>query len=82
VLSIRTPLGDERCMPVDSRDDLLGELELAALVGLKEGATLEQLQDTLDRLRQVLHRAKRRQLEPDDWALLTAVIQAEMDEMR
>jgi hypothetical protein len=68
-------------MPVDSRDDQLGELELAALAGLKEGATLEQLQDTLDRLRQVLDRAKRRQLEPDDWALLTAVIQAEMDEM-
>ena len=68
-------------MPVDSRDDQLGELELAALAGLKEGATREQLQDTLDRLRQVLHRAKQRQLEPDDWALLTAVIQAEMDEM-
>jgi hypothetical protein len=68
-------------MPVDSRDDQLGELELAALAGLKEGATREQLQDTLDRLRQVLHRAKQRQLEPDDWALLTALIQAEMDEM-
>lgn len=68
-------------MPEDSRDDQLGELELAALAGLKEGATREQLQDTLDRLRQVLHRAKQRQLEPDDWALLTAVIQAEMDEM-
>lgn len=66
---------------MDSRDDQLGELELAALAGLKEGATREQLQDTLDRLRQVLHRAKQRQLEPDDWALLTALIQAEMDEM-
>jgi hypothetical protein len=69
-------------MRLDSRDDQLGELELAALAGLKEGATLEQLQDTLDRLRQVLHRAKQRQLEPNDWALLTALIQAEMDEMR
>lgn len=66
---------------MDSRDDQLGELELAALAGLKEGATREQLQDTLDRLREVLDRAKQRQLEPDDWALLTALIQAEMDEM-
>jgi len=68
-------------MPVDSRDDRVGELELAALAGLKEGATREQLQDTLDRLRQVLHRVGDRQLESDDWALLTALIRAEMDEM-
>ena len=65
-------------MPVDSRDDQLGELELAALAGLKEDATPEQLQDTLDRLRQVLHRAKQRQLEPDDWAIVSALLQAEM----
>jgi hypothetical protein len=68
-------------MPVDSRDDRVGELELAALAGLKEGATREQLQDTLDRLRQVLHRVDDRQLESADWALLTALIRAEMDEM-
>lgn len=68
-------------MAVDSRDDQLGELELTALAGLKEGATREQLQDTLDRLRQVRDRAKRQQLGPDDWALLTALLQAEMDEM-
>jgi hypothetical protein len=68
-------------MSVDLHGDQLGELELAALAGLKEGATLEQLQDTLDRLRQVLDRAQQRQLEADDWALVTAVIQAEMDEM-
>lgn len=68
-------------MPVESRDDRVVErLELAALAGLKEGATREQLQDTLDRLRQVLHRAKQRQLEPDDWALLAALIRTEMDE--
>ena len=65
-------------MPVDSRDDQLGELELAALAGLKEDATPEQLQDTLDRLRQVLHRAKQQQLEPDDWAIVSALLQAEM----
>lgn len=69
-------------MPVESGDDrVVRKLELAALAGLKEGATREQLQDTLDRLRQVLHRAKQRQLEPDDWALLSALIRAEMDEM-
>ena len=65
-------------MPVDSRDDQLGGLELAALAGLKEDATPEQLQDTLDRLRQVLHRAKQRRLEPDDWAIVSALLQAEM----
>lgn len=69
-------------MSVESGDDrVVKELELAALAGLKEGATREQLQDTLDRLRQLLHRAKQRQLEPDDWALLSALIRAEMDEM-
>lgn len=68
-------------MPMDSLDDRVGELELAALAGLKEGATREQLQDTVDRLRQILHRVDDRQLEPADWALLTALIRAEMDEM-
>ena len=69
-------------MPVESHDDRVEKRpELAALAGLKEGATREQLQDTLDRLRQVLHRAKQRQLEADDWALLSALIRAEMDEM-
>lgn len=68
-------------MPVDKRDDRVGELELAALAGLKEGATREQLQDTVDRLRQILHRVDDHQLEPADCALLTALIRAEMDEM-
>lgn len=68
-------------MPVESHHDGVAKLELAALAGLKEGATREQLQDTLDRLRQFLHQVDARQLEPDDWALLTALIRAEMDEM-
>jgi hypothetical protein len=76
-LSIGTRIGDERSMP-DSRNDRLGELELAALAGLKEDATLEQLQDWLDRLRQVLQRAKQRHLEPEDWTVLSAVLQEEM----
>jgi hypothetical protein len=74
----------ERFMPADRRDDRFGKLERelvyedAALAGLKEDATLEQLQDWLDRLQQVLQRAKRRQLEPDDWTLLSAVLQEEV----
>ena len=74
-------------MPVDWRDDRVGELERelvgedAALAGLQEGATLEQLEVTLDRLRQLRDRAKQRQLEPEDWALLSALLQAEMAEM-
>jgi hypothetical protein len=68
-------------MSVESRDKRVVKLEPAALAGLKEGATREQLQDTLTRLRQVLDRVDDRQLESDDWALLTAVIRAEMDEM-
>lgn len=67
-------------MSVDSRDDEVGELELAALAGLKEDATWEQRQVRLDGLRQVLQRAKQRELEPEDWALLTTLIQTEMDE--
>jgi hypothetical protein len=74
----------ERFMPVDGRDDRFGKLERelvdedAALAGLKEEATLEQLEATLNRLRQVLQRAKQRQLEPDDWAILSAVLQEEV----
>lgn len=71
-------------MPADGRDDRVGELEPqlvgvdAALAGLKEDATPEQLQETLDRLRQVLHRAKQRQLEPNDWLLLKVLLREEM----
>lgn len=68
-------------MSVESRDKRVVKLEPAALAGLKEGATREQLQDTLTRLRQVLDRVDDRQLESDDWALLTALIRAEMADM-
>jgi len=83
-LSIRGQIGDERFMPADSDDDRSGELEQqgvgedAAVAGLKEGATLEQLEVALNRLRQVRDRAIQRQLEPEDWALLSAVIEEEM----
>jgi hypothetical protein len=48
--------------------------ELAA----KEGETLERLEDTLERLRQLYRRVEQQQLEPDDWALLAALVQEEM----
>jgi hypothetical protein len=73
-------------MSVDRRDDRVGELEQELvreddpLAGLKDEATPEQFEATLNRLRQVRDRAKRRQLEADDWAIVTAVIQAEMKE--
>jgi hypothetical protein len=48
--------------------------ELAA----KEGETLEQIEDTLERLRQLYRRVEQQQLEPDDWALLAALVREEM----
>jgi hypothetical protein len=40
--------------------------------------TLEQLEVKIQRLRALLGRAERRQLEADDWALLIDVIKEEM----
>ena len=51
--------------------------ENAELVA-KEGETLEQLEDTLERLRQLYRRVEQQQLEPDDWALLAALVREEM----
>jgi leucyl aminopeptidase (aminopeptidase T) len=68
----------ERFMPADRRDDRFGKLERelvyedAALAGLKEDATWEQLQDWLDRLQQVLQRAKQRQLSSPTTGLSSA----------
>jgi hypothetical protein len=74
-------------MPVDGRDDRVGEPELelvgedATLAGLKEDATPEQFQVALDRLRQVLDRAKRGQIEPGDYPLIAALLEKEMGEL-
>jgi molybdopterin converting factor small subunit len=51
--------------------------ENAELVA-KEGETLEQLEDTLERLRQLYRRVEQQQLEPDDWTLLAALVREEM----
>lgn len=45
---------------------------------LAEDATLEQIEATLEKLRQVLQRVDRRELEPEDWAVLSAVIRESM----
>jgi hypothetical protein len=47
-------------------------------LALQDDATLEQLEATLDRLRQLQHGVERRQLGPDDWALLSALIRETM----
>ena len=66
-------------MPADWRDDRIAELEreLAredAELAMKDGATPERLEVTLDRLRQLRHRIDQRQLEHDDWVLLGALV--------
>lgn len=47
-------------------------------LAVKEDETPEQLEDTLERLRQLHRRAEQQQLEPDDWALLAALVREEM----
>lgn len=58
-------------MPVDERDDRIGEVE-RELGG--DEAELAELQATLEGLRQLRGRIARRQLEPDDWALFLALL--------
>ncbi len=62
-------------MPVDGRDGRIGELEreFARELG-RDDAELARLEVMLDRLRQLRHRIDQRQLEPDDWALLGALL--------
>ena len=77
-LSISTQIGDEHAVPADGRDDdRIAELA-SENAELANGATLEQLAATLDKLRQLRHRVDQRQLEPDDWALLCALLREEM----
>ena len=68
-------------MPADGRDDQVAELasELAREADeLANGETLEQLEVTIDELRQLRQRVEQRQIEPDDWALLRTLVQEEM----
>jgi hypothetical protein len=60
---------------MDGCDDRIGEVkrELAGELG-RDAAELAQIRLILDRLRQLRRRIGQRQLEPDDWALLRALI--------
>jgi hypothetical protein len=64
-------------VPVDGRGDRVGELEreFAGELG-RDDAERARLEVTLEleRLRQLRRRIDQRQLEPDDWALLGALI--------
>ena len=66
-------------MPRNWRQHRIAELERQfareeAGLALTDDATPEQLKAALDRLRQLGHRVEQRQLEPDDWALIRALI--------
>ena len=43
-----------------------------------DDATLEEIEATLDRLRKLQHRVEQQELEPDDWAVLRAMIEEEL----
>jgi hypothetical protein len=44
-------------------------------IALQDEESLEQIRATLDRLRQLYERVERRQLEPEDWALVRTIAQ-------
>ena len=54
-----------------------GVLESTA-VAAKEGETPEQLEDTLEKLRELYRRVEQQELEADDWDLLAALVREEM----
>ena len=59
--------------------ELEREVALAGTdLALAEDATLEQIEATVEKLRQVLQRVDRRELKPEDWAVLSAVIREAM----
>ena len=67
-------------MPVDERDVRVGEVarELGNELGRDE-AELAELRATLERLYELRRRIDQGRLEPDDRALLRALVQAEYD---
>jgi hypothetical protein len=82
-LSIQAQIGDERAMLAKRRNHRSAELEReVALAGtdlaLAEDATLEQIEATVEKLRQILQRVDRQELEPEDWAVLRAVLREAM----
>jgi hypothetical protein len=70
-------------MPTKGHSHRSAELEReVALAGtdlaLAEDATLEQIEATVEKLRQILQRVDRQELEPEDWAVLRAVLREAM----
>ena len=70
-------------MPANWRGDRSAELEgkcarEEADLAMSDDATLEEIEATLDRLRKLQNRVERQELEPDDWALLRAMIEEEL----
>ena len=63
---------------MDERDDWIGEVELGGELG-RDYAELARIQATLERLRELRRRIGQRQLEPDDWALLLALLGETME---
>lgn len=66
-------------MPRNWRERRTAELERqfarsATGLALTEDATPEQIEATVDRLRQLGKRIDQRQLEPGDWALIRALV--------
>jgi hypothetical protein len=75
-LSIERQIGDERCVPVDERNDRIGEVE-PELGG--DDAELAGLEIPLDRLLQLRSRLEEeRELEADDRVLLSILVRLEM----
>jgi len=66
---------------MDGRDDRSGDVEreLGSELG-GDGAELAQIRATLEQLRQLRRRIDEERLEPDDRALLLALIQQEIME--
>ena len=55
-----------------------GSVRESTAVAAKEGETPEQLEDTLEKLRELYRRVEQQELEADDWDLLAALVREEM----
>jgi hypothetical protein len=82
LLSIGAQIGDECWVPMDGRDDQIGEVEreLKGELGRDE-AELAELQATLKRLGELRRRIAQGQLEPGDLALFQALVEEAMETM-
>jgi hypothetical protein len=82
-LSIQAEIGDERCMGAKRRFQRRAKLKQESTVeagehALPEEESLEEIEASLARLRQLMERVERRQLEPEDWALVRAIVEEQL----